>query len=184
MALAIFCRSSRKEFRLGVEKAFYGGEAFLGAAFDHVTGEGPGRSGETENGDVRARIANGAAKRFHEKAGFDFWIEDAEFFYIGFAANGFGKIGAFVLKFEGKAHGFGGDQDVREDDDGIDAEAAERLDGDLERQVGGLADLEEGVLGADFAVFGKIAAGLAHHPDGEARNGFAAASAEEEFFAG
>jgi hypothetical protein len=39
------------------------------------------------------------------------------------------------------------------------------------------------MLGADFAVFGKVAAGLAHHPDGEARNGFAAASAEEELFA-
>ena len=50
-------------------------------------------------------------------------------------------------------------------------------------QIGGLADFEEGVLGADFAVFGKVAAGLAHHPDGEARNGFAAASAEEELFA-
>jgi hypothetical protein len=107
-----FLQEIAKDFRLGVEKAFYGGEAFLGAAFDHVTGERPGRSGETENGDVRACIANGAAKRFHQKAGFEFGIEYAEFFYIGFGANGFGKIGAFVLKFERKAHGFGGDKDV------------------------------------------------------------------------
>ena len=30
---------------------------------------------------------------------------------------------------------------------------------------------------------GKVAAGLAHHPDGEARHGLAAAGAEEELFA-
>lgn len=179
-----FLQEFAKDFGLGVEKIFYGGEAFLGAAFDHVTGESPGRSGKTENGNVRASIANGAAKRLHQKAGFDFGIEDAKFFYISFGANGFGKIGAFVFKLESKAHGFGGDEDVREDDDGIDAESAKRLDGDFERQIGGLADLEEGMLGANFAVFGKVAAGLAHHPDGEARNGFAAASAEEEFLAG
>jgi hypothetical protein len=36
------------------------------------------------------------------------------------------------------------------------------------------------VIGADGAVFGKVATGLAHHPDGEARYGFAAACAEKE----
>jgi hypothetical protein len=179
-----FLEKCAENFGLGVEEIFYGGEAFLGAAFDHVAGEGPGRSGETENGDIRAGIANGAAKRFHQEAGFDFGIEDAEFFYIGFGANGFGEIGALVLKFESKSHRLGGDEDVRKNDDGINAESAERLHGDFERQIRGLADFEEGMPGADFAIFGKVAASLAHHPDGQARNGFTAASAEEEFCAG
>ena len=106
------------------------------------------------------------------------------FFTSAGGADGFGKIRAFVLEFEGQAHGLGGDEDVRENDDGVDAEAAKRLDGDFECQIGSLADLEERMLCTDFAVFRKVAAGLAHHPDREARNGLAAASAQEQFFAG
>lgn len=38
------------------------------------------------------------------------------------------------------------------------------------------------MVGADGAVFGEVAAGLAHHPDGETGSCFAAAGAEEEVF--
>jgi hypothetical protein len=60
-----------------------------------------------------------------------------------------------------------GDQEnIREDDRGIEVEAADRL----ERHLGGIfrreAQIEKAArLGAQFAIFRQIAAGLAHHPD-------------------
>jgi hypothetical protein len=111
-------------------------------------------------------------------------IEDAKLFDVGFGANGFGEIGPFVFQFEVETHGLGGDEDVRENDNGVDAQAAERLDGDFQGEIGSLANLQEGVFSPDFAVLRKVSAGLAHHPDGETRDGFAAAGAEEEFFSG
>ena len=57
------------------------------------------------------------------------------------------------------------DEDVTEEDRGIKAEAADRLKRDFARQLRGKAQLEE-VWSArtNFAVLGKITAGLAHEP--------------------
>ena len=38
------------------------------------------------------------------------------------------------------------------------------------------------MLCADFAVFGKVSASLAHQPDGDARKDFTAAGAKEQVF--
>ena len=56
-----------------------------------------------------------------------------------------------------------------EKDRRIEAEAADRLQGRFGRQIGIVAEdqeLGEAVLGADRAIFGQIAAGLPHQPDG------------------
>jgi hypothetical protein len=171
-----------KNAGLFIEEILYGRKAFLGAAFDHVAREGPGRSGEAENGDLRTCGPDGAAKSFHQKTGFGFGIEDAKFFYVRRRANGFGKIRAFVFKFECEPHRFGGDQNIREDDDGVYAKTAEGLQGDFDGEIGGLADFQERVLCAELAIFRKVAAGLAHHPNGEPGNRLASAGAEKEFF--
>src|SRR5262249_34996040 len=75
-------------------------------------------------------------------------------------------------------------QDVRENDDGIHAEASKRLQGNLDCEVGRFADLEKRVLGAKLAILRQVAASLAHHPDRDARQGCTAASAKEQFFSG
>src|SRR4029077_1696375 len=71
---------------------------------------------------------------------------------------------------------------VGEDDDGVHAKPAKGLDGDFDGELRSLANLKECVLCADFAVFGQIAAGLAHHPHGNAGEDFTATSAEEQIF--
>lgn len=130
-----------EDFGFAIEEIFYGGEAFFCAALDHVASEGPGGSGKAEDGDVRADVFDGAAKGFHEEAGFDFGVEDVEFFYILWGADRFREVWSLVFELKGKAHGFCGDKNVRENDDGVDAEAAERLNGDFDCQIGSFADL-------------------------------------------
>lgn len=89
-------------------------------------------------------------------------------------------MGARVAKFKRKAHGFRRNQDVRENDDGVNAETPKRLKGNFGGEIGSLAELEKRVIGANGAVFGKVAAGLAHHPDRDARCRFTTAGAEEQ----
>ena len=171
-----------EKLRLGVKEIFDGRKAIFGATFDHVTGESPRRGGKAEDGNFGAGVFHRATESFHEEAGFLFRIEEIEFFDVSFSADGLGKIWTFIFEFEREAHGFGRDEDVRKDDDGVDVEAAQGLNRNLECQIGSLANIEEGMLCPDFAIFGEVAPGLAHHPDREARNGLATAGTKEEFF--
>ena len=58
------------------------------------------------------------------------------------------------------------DEDVREQDRGVEAEAPDRLQRDLGGAARVVAEIEERAgLGAQLAVFREIAAGLAHEPD-------------------
>ena len=97
--------------------------------------------------------------------------------------TGSGRFGPLSSSSSGQAHSFGGDEDVRENDDGVDVEAPKRLNRDFDCQIRSLADLQERMLCTDFPVFRKVAPGLAHHPDRKARNGLATASAQKQFFA-
>src|SRR5262249_26271915 len=56
-------------------------------------------------------------------------------------------------------------QDVREDDRRVDAQASDRLHGHLGGQIRRLAELEEGDLLPDRAVLRQVTAGLPHQPD-------------------
>src|SRR5258708_27785387 len=58
------------------------------------------------------------------------------------------------------------DQNSREDDRGIEVEAADRLQRDFGGKLRGKTQVEKAPrFGAQFAIFRKIAAGLPHHPD-------------------
>ena len=63
------------------------------------------------------------------------------------------------------------DKDVGEQDRGIEAETADRLQRHLDGEVGIVAEVEEtsGAL-SRLTVLGKVAAGLAHHPDGRRKD--------------
>lgn len=164
---------------LAEQEIFRGGEAFAGATLDHIASESPGSSGKTEHRCLRAEFAGDAANGFGEKGGLDFRIEEFQAHDITVGAHGRRQVRAGVAEFERQAHGFGGNQDVGENDDCIDAEEAEGLERDFDGEVGRFADFEERVMGANGAIFGQIAAGLTHHPDGKTRNSFATACAEK-----
>ena len=44
--LGYFVQQFAEHFRLAIKKVLYRGESFLGATFDHVTGQSPGRCRE------------------------------------------------------------------------------------------------------------------------------------------
>ena len=95
-------------------------------------------------------------------------------------ADGVVDYGAFAVdEFEVEAHGGEGEKEVGEDDGGVDAEALRGGDGDFGGDVGGAADVEEGVVLADGHVLGHVAAGLAKEPDGGAVDGQAETGTDE-----
>jgi len=103
-------------------------------------------------------------------------------FDLGLRAHGCGKMWAGIAEFEGQAHSLCGNENVGENDHRIDAKAAEGLERDFGGEIRVLADFEKRMFGTNGAVFGEVAAGLAHHPDGNTWKRFAAAGTEKEFF--
>ena len=69
------------------------------------------------------------------------------------------------IEFDLAAHPLEGNHDVGEEDRGVHSQPVQRLERHLASQLGHVADVEEGVLGADRPVFLQIAAGLTHDPD-------------------
>ena len=72
------------------------------------------------------------------------------------------------------------DEDVAENDGGVEGEPADGLQRDLGRELGRAADLEELVLLAELAELRQVAAGLAHHPHGRALHGLASGGPQDE----
>jgi hypothetical protein len=69
-------------------------------------------------------------------------------------------------KMKGQAHDFEREQKVGEDDGGVDSEKFGSGNGNFGGEFGLLADFEQGMLLANGAVFGHVASGLTHEPDG------------------
>ena len=81
---------------------------------------------------------------------------------------------------EPHAHGLRDDEDVAEDDRGVDAEQVHRLQRDLDGQLGRADHREEVGALPHRAILGQVAAGLAHHPHRRPLHGLAPAGAQEE----
>ena len=95
-------------------------------------------------------------------------------------ADGVVDDGAFAIdELEVEAHGGEGEEEVGEDDGGVDAEAFGGGDGDFGGDGGGAADVEEGVVLADGHVLRHVATGLTEEPDGSAVYGLAEAGTDE-----
>src|SRR6202163_3568474 len=100
---------------------------------------------------------------------------------VFFAANRLLDDGTFARgEVKGQAHNFEGQQEVGEDDGGVNAENFSGGDSDLGGESGLLADLEEGILLSDRAVFGHVPSSLAHEPHGSAVHGLAFAGSNED----
>ncbi len=88
--------------------------------------------------------------------------------------------GAFAgEELEVDPHGCEREEEVGEDDGGVDTETLGSGDGDLCGDFGGAADVEQRMVLADGHVLRHVAAGLAQKPDGSAIDGLAEAGANE-----
>src|SRR6185312_4637989 len=70
------------------------------------------------------------------------------------------------FKANAAAERVGHDQDIGKDDRRIEAEAADRLQGDFAGKIRVEAEVEDAAgSGADLAIFRQVTARLPHHPD-------------------
>ena len=150
----------------------------------HVGRDRPRRAAEADQRDLRIEFAAHAAQRLIDR------LELAE---VGLPRQRCDLLRrvqrieprAFAgLEPHRAAERVGNDQNIREDDRGIEVEAADRL----QRDFGGVfrreAQIEKAAgLGAQFAIFRQIAAGLPHHPDRRHRLPVAGKHFEERFTA-
>ena len=135
-------------------------------ARDHVGRNRPWRAAEADQRDFRIEFAAHAAQRFEH------WFEFTEVAGRRQRADLVGCVErveprAFAdFETHITAERVGNDQDIGEDDGGVEVEAADRLQRYFGGEVRREAQVEKAAgLGADFTVFRQIAAGLAHHPD-------------------
>ena len=156
-------------------------EVFGAAAFDEVAGERPGRAGEAEQGLVQAELF--AQERqgvvdILQSVGGAFELERGD---VGRRTQrALHGDAAFVAETIPDAEGLGDDQDVGEQDRGIELrEAAEWLQRNLDREVGRADHRDEVRLRLEGAVFGQVATGLTHDPDGRPVMGLSAEGGEE-----
>ena len=149
----------------------------------HIGRHRPWRAAEADQRDLRIEFAAHPAQRF---------IHRLEFAEVGLRRQRFDLLRRVQrlepraladLEAHRAAERVGNDQNVREDDRGVEIEAADRLQGDFGGEFRREAQIEKAPrLGAHFAVFRQIAAGLPHHPDRRHRLAAAGKHLEERFF--
>ena len=132
----------------------------------HVGRDRPGRAAETDQRNFWIELAAHPAQRL---------IDRFELGKIALRRQRLDLVGriqrieprAFAdLEPHRTAERIGDHKDVREDDRGVEMEAADRLQRDLGGVIRREAQIEKAAgLGAQFAIFRQIAAGLPHHPD-------------------
>ena len=132
----------------------------------HIGRHRPWRSAESDQRDLRIEFAPHPAQRF---------IDRLEFRKVGLRSQRLDfrrriqgiELWAFAdLEPDRAAERVGNDQNVREDDRGIEVEAADRLQRHFCGKFRIEAEIEKAAgPGADFAIFRQITARLPHHPD-------------------
>ena len=148
----------------------------------HVGRDRPRRAAKSDQRDLRIELAAHAAQRLEHR------LELGEVARRCQRADLVRRIQRIEPRaFAGlephlAAERVGNDENVREDDRGIEVEAADRL----QRHLGGVfrreAQIEKAArLGAQFAIFRQVTAGLPHHPDRRYRLPAAGKHFEERF---
>ena len=155
------------------------------AAFDHVAGQRPGAAREADQGHfahavlIGQCLADGAHRVEHIAQLVH--VGHGQLGHGGLVAHDLGEFRAFARgEAQAQAHGVGHGEDVAEQDGGVEVVAAQRLQRHLAGRlgVGGQAHEAAGHV-ARGAVFGQIAARLAHQPHGRGVGGQAQAGAQE-----
>ena len=149
------------------------------SALDHVAGEGERCSAKADDAEAVFEVGDDALDGLGDVAEFGGAV-GAQALNIGERANRMMNDRAFAgLKLKGQSHAFEGQQQVGEDDRGVDIELLGGGDGDLGGELGLLADFEQGVVLADGLILRHIAARLAQKPHRRAVDRTAQAGAHE-----
>ena len=151
--------------------------------FDRVRGERKRRAAKSNQRDLMCRTAelfSDHPNRFeHVREPFA-RLEALQAIDVGFAANGIFNRRTFAAhEVEGNAHGFERQQEIREQDGGVDVDAANRLQRDDGSQLGRTTNIEQGMACPDFAVLGHVAPRLTHEPHRRAIHRLAPAGAQK-----
>ena len=150
-----------------------------GAPFNRVAGQRERRAGEADQRHASIEPAAGQRNGVRHIAEFA-PVDQLERVHVRARPDGVVDHGSLAfLEREAEAHRLEREQNVGEDNRGIEREAVDRLKRDLRRQLGRLADFEDGMLRADGPVFRHVAAGLPHEPHRHAVRGLAATGFEE-----
>ena len=134
--------------RLGVavHQRLGAGEVPRRTTLDRVGRQGERRAGEADQRDAAVQLAPRHRDRLQHVAEAFTRVEQPEPFDVGFGAERLLDAGAFALdEVEGQAHRLEGQQQVREDDGGVDVDGVDRLQSDAGGQLGRPAKLEQGV---------------------------------------
>jgi hypothetical protein len=149
------------------------------AAFNHVASESERRTAESDDGKFIAKVFGDETDGLGDITEVGGTV-GAKLGNIFGGAHGLFDDGTFAGgKMEGQAHDFERKEKVGKDDGGVDAEKLGGGDGDFGRELGFLADFEQGMLLAHGAVLGHVASCLAHEPDGRVIDGLRLAGADE-----
>jgi|GEM_PF-5150627 len=148
------------------------------AAFDQISGQGKGRTGKTNQGNFQlfAQETDG----FHDKTSVDIRVGYNESVKGGLVADGFWEDGPMSLR-EGErgAHGFHGDENVREENSRVYIEDVNGLQGYLYAELRRFTQFQKGHVASYLLIFRKVASSLTHHPDGSVVGLFTAAGFEK-----
>ena len=151
------------------------------AAFDHVAGEGPRAAGEADQRHGIVERTTDLGDGVHHVAQFEVGIGHGQIANFPLFLQRAFELRAFTFgEVQAKAHGVRHGKDVGEQDGGVEVVAGQGLQSDLAGQAGVLAQIEEAAGAfARLAVFGQVAAGLAHQPDRGVVGGLAQQRAQE-----
>jgi hypothetical protein len=137
------------------------------AAFDHVAGQRPGAAGKPDQRHAALqRMADRGDGVEHVAQLFE--VGHGQRGDVGLVAQRTRQLRALALgEAQPQAHGVGHGQDVGEQDGGVEREALQRLQRHLGRVVDVRGQAHEAAgAGPRGLVFGQVAAGLAHQPEG------------------
>ena len=151
-----------------------------GAALDQIGRDRERGAGEADQRHTATQRAGHRPHGLEHEGHGVFDVDRWQRVYVGRRAHGTVDHRAFTLgELEPHAERLGDQQDVGEQDRGVDPETLHRLERDLGGSLGIAAQLEEGVARAQGTVFRQIAAGLAHEPHGRERRRLAPRGAQE-----
>ncbi len=157
------------------------GEIARAMALDHVAGQRPRAAREADQRHAAMQFAADQAYGVHHIAQLAFHVGHAELVDVGLAAYRVCELRALALgKAQAQAHRVGDGEDVGEQDGRVQLEPLQRLQRHFAGEFRILRQRHEAAgAGAGGAVFGQVAAGLAHDPDRRGVGGLTAQGAQE-----
>src|SRR5438552_4560482 len=154
------------------------GEVPRDAALDQVARHRERGAGESDDRD--RRLGAHPANRLEDERQVPHRIERLQSVEVFGRPNGGLDDGALArVDSDPDSHRFHRQQEIREQDRGVDPELPYGLESHFSREVRRLRDLQYAVLRADCAVSGRRPTGLPHEPDWRAIDRLASAGAQE-----